>query len=159
MFRWLRTRLWRIGSRKHDDQAAPAIEPPHPAPPEAVLYDAALTLPDQDRLGRKGFAQSLAQAILSMDASQPFIFALQGSWGSGKSTVLNFVRFFLNHPKLLGEAYPDLPPILIVTFVPAVANPKQPPRRQDGSYTISNLRNSSTQSPLRQAPRPSSKRA
>lgn len=82
-----------------------------------ILYDSALTLPEQDRLGRKGFARFLAQSILSMDASEPFVFALQGSWGSGKSTVLNFVRYFLENPKLLGDVYSD-PRIVIVNFNP-----------------------------------------
>ena len=83
-----------------------------------VLYDSALTLPEQDRLGRQGFARFLAQSILAMDASEPFVFGLQGSWGSGKSSVLNFVRFYLENPKLLGDSYSELPPILIVDFNP-----------------------------------------
>jgi len=66
------------------------------------LYDSPLLLPEQDRLDRTGFAQALARVLIQMDASEPFILALQGSAGCGKSTILNFVHYYLEHPTLAG---------------------------------------------------------
>jgi len=56
-----------------------------------LLYDSPLRDPGEDRLGRKEFARFLAQAILKMNADEGFVFALNGPWGSGKTTVINFV--------------------------------------------------------------------
>jgi predicted KAP-like P-loop ATPase len=55
-----------------------------------LFHDRALDLPEQDRFARAPFARFLAEAILTMDAEESFVFALHGNWGSGKSTVLDF---------------------------------------------------------------------
>jgi predicted KAP-like P-loop ATPase len=60
-----------------------------------LLYDTPLLDPDEDRLGRKEFARFLAQAILKMNADEGFVFALNGPWGAGKTTVINFVLHFI----------------------------------------------------------------
>ncbi len=62
---------------------------------QGFLYDTALRQPDQDRLGRSEFARFLAKAILGMDAEEGFVFALNGPWGAGKTTIINFVLHFL----------------------------------------------------------------
>lgn len=68
-------------------------------PSGGLLYDAPLRVPDQDRLGRANFAQFLARAILEMDAEEGFVFALNGAWGSGKTSVINFVLHFLEEER------------------------------------------------------------
>ncbi len=50
----------------------------------------------EDRLGYRPFAQRLANAIVQMDAPNGYVIGLHGSWGSGKSTAVNFVKAFLN---------------------------------------------------------------
>src|SRR5438046_2423865 len=55
-----------------------------------LLYDAPLTDPAQDRLGRSAFSEVLAKSILRLDAQEGFVFALNGPWGAGKTTVINF---------------------------------------------------------------------
>jgi ABC-type lipoprotein export system ATPase subunit len=50
----------------------------------------------------------LARAILTIETDESFVLALHGTWGSGKSTVLNFVEFYLKHPRLLEAALPAI---------------------------------------------------
>lgn len=58
--------------------------------------DAPLVDPEQDRLGRADFAKFLAEAIMGLDVDEGFVFALLGTWGSGKTTTLNFVLHYLD---------------------------------------------------------------
>jgi|Deesub1362A_J573_1020465.scaffolds.fasta_scaffold00027_176 predicted KAP-like P-loop ATPase len=60
-----------------------------------LLYDTPLQVPEQDRLGVAKFSKILADAILKMDAEEGFVFALNGPWGSGKTTTINFVLHYL----------------------------------------------------------------
>lgn len=45
-----------------------------------------------DRLGHAGFARRMAEALARQTAPNGYVIGLHGEWGSGKSTVLNFVR-------------------------------------------------------------------
>jgi predicted KAP-like P-loop ATPase len=63
--------------------------------PPAILDDAPKTEPEEDRLGYKGFARRLATALSAMRPENGYVIGLQGPWGSGKSTVLNFVKAYL----------------------------------------------------------------
>jgi KAP family P-loop domain len=45
-----------------------------------------------DRLGRSGFADHLATALLGEAASEGLVAALVGPWGQGKTSVLNMVK-------------------------------------------------------------------
>ncbi|MGO4389055.1 P-loop NTPase fold protein [Microvirga sp. 2YAF29] len=49
----------------------------------------------EDRLGYRPFAQRLAKVIIGHQASNGYVIGLQGAWGSGKSTALNFVQAFI----------------------------------------------------------------
>ena len=44
-----------------------------------------------DRLGHAAFADRVANVIVSVDATNGYVLGLNGAWGSGKSTTLNFV--------------------------------------------------------------------
>ncbi len=61
-----------------------------------LLADSPLVTPDQDRLGRAPFSRMLAESIVNLDIDDGFVFALYGPWGSGKSTILNFVEYYLD---------------------------------------------------------------
>jgi len=54
-----------------------------------------------DELGRKSFAVALARRIRSIQGEEqetgPFILHIHGSWGSGKSSLLNFLSAELKH--------------------------------------------------------------
>jgi hypothetical protein len=51
-----------------------------------------------DRLGRSGFADQLAAALLNETADEGLVAALVGPWGQGKSSVLNMVKEQLEGP-------------------------------------------------------------
>jgi predicted KAP-like P-loop ATPase len=57
----------------------------------ALASDQPLTDPAGDRLGYAPFAHNLARAIVEMAPTGRFVIALYGAWGTGKTTVLNFV--------------------------------------------------------------------
>lgn len=59
--------------------------------------------PSQDRFGMDGFAGALATAILKMRASYGSVIALNGQWGSGKSSVVNLVLRHLRPAELGGQ--------------------------------------------------------
>jgi predicted KAP-like P-loop ATPase len=57
----------------------------------SLLADMPLNDPKLDRLGRAGFASSLAASILDLKGQDSIVIGLCGPWGSGKSSVLNFL--------------------------------------------------------------------
>lgn len=52
--------------------------------------------PENDRLGYATFAKDLADSICNMTFAEGFVIAVYGSWGSGKSTLMNFIVHYLN---------------------------------------------------------------
>jgi predicted KAP-like P-loop ATPase len=87
------------------------------APPELV-FDSALEVPEQDLLDRAEFAKSMARSILTLSADEPFTIGLHGPTGSGKSTVLHFLRHYLAHTVSLGAGGIAADPLAIVSFNP-----------------------------------------
>src|SRR6266568_1036769 len=53
------------------------------------------TNPTDDRLGDAPFAKHLAESICKMNAVEGLVIAVYGSWGSGKTSVLNFLLHYL----------------------------------------------------------------
>ncbi len=53
--------------------------------------DAAITSAEADRLGRAAVARQLARAVLDVPVASGFAYAVQGPWGSGKSSLLNLL--------------------------------------------------------------------
>ncbi|CAH5073898.1 TPA: P-loop NTPase fold protein [Serratia marcescens] len=51
--------------------------------------------PIEDLFGHAPFAESLASSICRYSSNDGLVLALYGPWGSGKSTVLSYVRHFL----------------------------------------------------------------
>ncbi len=62
---------------------------------QLVLADAPITKPEQDLLGRDDFARALAEAMVAMPADDGLVVGLCGTWGSGKTSALNLVRYYL----------------------------------------------------------------
>lgn len=62
-----------------------------PAARPSLLSDASVADPGLDRLGRSGFAKSLAASVLGLTGQDSIVVGLCGPWGSGKTSVLNFL--------------------------------------------------------------------
>ncbi len=51
--------------------------------------DSPISSLDQDRLGRRPFAEALAAEIMAAPAARGYVMGLTGPWGSGKTSILN----------------------------------------------------------------------
>ena len=58
--------------------------------------DLPLTDPKDDRLKRDGFSQELAKHIGSWRGKESIVIGINGNWGTGKSTVKNFIKHHLS---------------------------------------------------------------
>lgn len=57
-----------------------------------MLYsDIPIDKSSDDLLNRTSFAKSLAKAMVKHSSSEAFTIGLYGSWGSGKTSVINMV--------------------------------------------------------------------
>lgn len=65
--------------------------------------DKPLVDPKEDRLGYAPFAETLARGIFKRPPSEGLVIAVFGPWGSGKSTVANFVIAYLKEEIEKGE--------------------------------------------------------
>jgi len=82
------------------------------APPDGgVASDSPIISPAQDVFGIDPFARTLAASIAKVGAKDGLVFAINGAWGSGKSSAVNLV---VHH---LGDEFID-EDIVIVTFNP-----------------------------------------
>jgi len=65
----------------------------HPAlVPNDYLADLPVEDPSGDRFGRWPFAARIADTIAERSGSETLVIGVYGRWGSGKSTVLNFIK-------------------------------------------------------------------
>lgn len=67
-----------------------------PRPRVEISADSPGSDPNSDRLGYAPFAKRLAQSIAGLERAEGHVLALYGRWGFGKTTMLNYVRHFLN---------------------------------------------------------------
>jgi len=65
-------------------------------PGYSLWSDKPLEDPKDDKLERETFSQRLADSIRAMAPSDGIVIAIYGAWGSGKSSVLNFVERYLS---------------------------------------------------------------
>lgn len=61
----------------------------------ALSSDRPSSNPTEDSFGHAPFAKSLAQSIVKYPSNDGLVISLFGPWGSGKSTVLNYVKYYL----------------------------------------------------------------
>ena len=71
-----------------------APNPPSDAHQKAVHADNPIRRPDQDLLGRTANAQSFANSVLKIDASEGVVVGVLGGWGSGKTSFINLASEF-----------------------------------------------------------------
>lgn len=53
--------------------------------------------PAEDMLDYAPFSRLLAQSISRMSPKEGIVISINGPWGSGKSTALNFILYYLEH--------------------------------------------------------------
>jgi len=59
---------------------------------EMLDSDRAIAEPDSDEFGFAGIARSLAPRIVEASQGDGLVIGLEGSWGSGKSSLMNLIR-------------------------------------------------------------------
>ncbi|MEW6668536.1 MAG: P-loop NTPase fold protein [Thermodesulfobacteriota bacterium] len=64
--------------------------------PHPFSADRPIELVEQDRLGRHGFADSIATALTNWKGKDSLVVALYGPWGTGKTSIKNMVVETLN---------------------------------------------------------------
>lgn len=57
--------------------------------------DTPLEDPAEDAFGYAPFAQHIAKALIGMTPPEGFVVSIHGPWGFGKTTLLNFVKYYL----------------------------------------------------------------
>lgn len=57
-----------------------------------TLSDEPIQFMEQDLLGREKFIEDLYKEIINLPFSDSFVFGLYGSWGEGKTSVINLLR-------------------------------------------------------------------
>ncbi len=65
--------------------------------------DQPIELPSQDRFGIDPFAATLAKSILKMQSPLGSVVALNGPWGSGKSSAVNLIRHHVSEAVAANE--------------------------------------------------------
>ena len=58
--------------------------------------DKPITLPREDSFGFDPLAKAIADSILKMEVPNGTVVAVNGSWGSGKSSLINLIRWYLS---------------------------------------------------------------
>jgi hypothetical protein len=57
--------------------------------------DSPIMSPPEDRFGLDPFASAIASSIAEMSAPSGMVLAINGKWGSGKSSAINLVKYHL----------------------------------------------------------------
>jgi len=64
---------------------------------KTILTDQPLESPEQDKLGFAPFAERVATLIKTMQVKESIVFGVYGKWGTGKTTFLNFLTYYLKN--------------------------------------------------------------
>ena len=67
--------------------------------PMHLFSDKPIERPDDDQFGFSPFAEKLAQSIIKNENPEGTVIAINGPWGSGKSSVINLVKHYLKKDK------------------------------------------------------------
>jgi predicted KAP-like P-loop ATPase len=65
--------------------------------------DLPIQTPEQDKFGINGFVASLARSLRGMKSPKGVVIALNGSWGSGKSSAINLLKHHLRDQAEAGD--------------------------------------------------------
>ena len=70
---------------------------------------------EEDKLGRNGFAELLAQALINLESTSTFTIGVYGKWGSGKTSLVNMALEIIYDKEKLKN---DNEKMVIVRFNP-----------------------------------------
>lgn len=70
---------------------------------EVDYGDLPIRKPEQDMFGIDGFVQSLARSVRKMRSPNGVVIALNGPWGSGKSSAINLLKYHLSDATTAGD--------------------------------------------------------
>ncbi|MDQ0301338.1 KAP family P-loop NTPase fold protein [Ancylobacter polymorphus] len=70
---------------------------------EVDYGDLPISKPEQDKFGIDGFVRSLARSVTNMRSPSGVVIALNGQWGSGKSSAMNLLKHHLLDATTAGE--------------------------------------------------------
>jgi len=70
---------------------------------DADYGDLPINSPEQDMFGIDGFVQSLARSVRTMRSPNGVVIALNGPWGSGKSSAINLLKHHLSDVTASGD--------------------------------------------------------
>jgi predicted KAP-like P-loop ATPase len=73
------------------------------SPSLSLGSDTPKTSPSDDAYGYAAFAEQIAEAILKTPSPNGLVMAINGQWGIGKSTLLNFIKHQLNSKRTVQE--------------------------------------------------------
>jgi len=88
-----------VGQVDNYSDDAPRVDPEH-----------------DDALGVAPFARRLAELLVALEAPNGYVVGLSGEWGSGKTSVLNFVKHYIE--KLAPPKEGEIASILTIDFRP-----------------------------------------
>jgi predicted KAP-like P-loop ATPase len=71
---------------------------PEPSVPRGIVGDSPIRSPDQDSFGIDPFARAIARSIQEADTRDGLVYAVNGVWGSGKSSAVNLILHHLAAP-------------------------------------------------------------
>lgn len=112
MIEWVK-RLLRHGPAVPDAGDEMTISPPSRAAigVGGVSGDSPIRGPEDDAFGVDPFSRAIARSITVADASEGLVYAVNGPWGSGKSSAVNLILHHLAEPVAAGR-------IAVTTFNP-----------------------------------------
>lgn len=96
---WVKSRFKQQSSASQDEgkqsagKAKVSFSGDHQA--SSVRADSPIFEPEEDVYGIDGFAQAIAKSIRQADVSNGMVFAVNGPWGSGKSSACNLILYHL----------------------------------------------------------------
>lgn len=101
--------MWPWKKKKEVAQEKP--QPSDATGGSRISPDSAVTDPGNDLLGHAHFAKALATSISKMSPVEGLVMALHGPWGSGKTTILNLVEYYLKQES-------EATRLIIIKFTP-----------------------------------------
>lgn len=77
---------------------------------DKVVTDLALEDPEQDKFGRDKFAKRVAEILMNKQTPDHLTVGIYGKWGEGKTSLINFIKYYLEKEHTEQAIYIDFNP-------------------------------------------------